>query len=209
MLDDDAFTMSNLAKLMSLHDIEVVAQTSAVEETMVQISLHNPDIVFVDVMMPIIDGPIAVALIKQRFPEARVIAMTTVNTHDSLKSMIDAGAIGYIMKGADPEEIRSLLMRAKAGDHVYSQGAVALLEQALPDSKPITNRLYDELSATQQRAVAMVIKGYSNEQIASELHLGLSAVKQHVRKSCEKYGVTTRVQLAVKAIREGVDPFTQ
>lgn len=209
MLDDDAFTMSNLAKLMSLYDIEVVAQTTAVEETMVQISLHNPDIVFVDVMMPIIDGPIAVALIKQRFPEARIIAMTTVNTHESLKSMIDAGAIGYIMKGADPEEIRSLLMRAKAGDHVYSQGAVALLEQALPDSKPITNRLYDELSATQQRAVSMVIKGYSNEEIASELNLGLSAVKQHVRKSCEKYGVTTRVQLAVKAIREGVDPFTQ
>lgn len=209
MLDDDAFTMSNLAKLLSLYDIEVVAQTTAVEETMVQISLHNPDVVFVDVMMPIIDGPIAVALIRQRYPEARIVAMTTVNTHESLKAMIDAGAIGYIMKSADPEEVRTLLVRAKAGDHVYSQGAVALLEQALPETKPPANRLFDELSATQQRAVCMVIKGYSNEQIANELHLGLSAVKQHVRKSCEKYRVTTRVQLAVKAIREGVDPFTQ
>lgn len=209
MLDDDAFTMSNLAKLMSLYDIKVVAQTTAVEETMIQISLLEPDIVFVDVMMPIIDGPIAVALIKQRFPEARVIAMTTVNTHESLKQMIDAGAMGYIMKSADPEEIRTLLTRAISGDHVYSQGAVALLEEALQDTKPPENRLYDELSAIQQRAVAMVILGYSNEQIATDLHMGLSAVKQHVRKSCEKYGVTTRVQLAVKAIREGVDPFTQ
>ncbi len=208
MLDDDDFIMQSMAKLLSLYDINVVAQTTSVEDTINQISRQSPDIVFVDVMMPIIDGPIAVALIKQRFPDTRIIAMTTLNSQEALKSMIDAGVMGYIMKGADPEEISNLLDRAMSGDRVYSQGAVALMEQSLPDIRDKDARIYNTLSATQQRVVRMVIKGYSNEQIASELHLGLSAVKQHVRKSCEKYGVTTRVQLAVTAIREGVDPFT-
>lgn len=207
MLDDDEFIMQGMAKLLSLYDINVLAQTTSVEDTIAQINRQKPDIVFVDVMMPIIDGPIAVALIKQRFPNARVIAMTTLNSHEALKAMLDAGVIGYIMKSAEPEEIQTLLQRAIAGDHVYSQGAVALMEQSLPEIRGKHAGVFNTLSATQQRVVHMVIKGFSNEQIATELNLGLSAVKQHVRKSCEKYGVSTRVQLAVTAIREGVDPF--
>ncbi|WP_336249421.1 response regulator transcription factor [Stomatohabitans albus] len=207
MLVKDHSETSSLGATLSEQDIHIVAQVRSAKEANQGIRTHHPDIVFVEMNLAITTGPAAVSLIKTAHPDTCVVAWSSEVSHQSLGQMIQAGASGYIVTTTSPEEIRALLERAIKGEHVYSQDVVTLLERALPPIQYHDQNCYRKLKPNEREAVDLIILGLSNDEIAAYVGNTASWVKQRVRNACKQYGVDTRVELAVAALREGVDPF--
>lgn len=207
MLDSEPNSPSALIDILAALNVHVVTRDASLGIVRAGIAKHDPDVVFVDVNAPNVGGPEATRQIKRQFPDAKVIALSEYGSCQMMKNMLDAGACGLIFKTADPYAVRTLIERAKLGDQVYCQGAVLLLEQALPTPFPKDRRIYYSLKDEHQQVVDLIILGLTSHQIAEYLETTDSKVKQRVRAACRKYRVDSRVELAVAALREGVDPY--
>lgn len=207
MLDSDPNSPSALIDILAALNVHVVTRDASLGIVRAGIAKHNPDVVFVDVNAPNVGGAEATRQIKRQFPDAKVIALSEYGSCHTMKTMLDAGACGLIFKSADPYGVRTLIERAKLGDQVYCQGAVSLLEQALPTPLPKDRRIYYSLKDEHQQVVDLIIIGLTSSEIADHLQTTDSKVKQWVRAACRKYRVDSRVELAVAALREGVDPY--
>lgn len=207
MLDSEPNTPSALIDILAAINVHVVTRDASLGMVRAGIANHQPDAVFVDVNAPNVGGPEAARQIKRQFPDAKVIALDDYGSCQTMKAMLDAGACGYIFRSADPYAVRTLIERAKLGEQVYCQGAVMLLEQALPTPFPKDRRIYYSLKDEHQQVVDLIIIGLSSNQIAEHLGTTDSRIKQRVRAACKKYRVDSRVELAVAALREGVDPY--
>lgn len=207
MLDSEPNSSSALIDILAALNVRVVTRDASLGIVRAGIAKYDPDVVFVDVNAPNVGGPEATRQIKRQFPDARVIGLSEYGSYQTMKRMLDAGACGLIFRSADPYAVRTLIERAKLGDQVYCQGAVLLLEQALPTPFPKDRRVYHSLKEEHQEVVDLIIIGLTSSQIAEHLETSDSKVKQRVRAACRKYRVDSRVELAVAALREGVDPY--
>ena len=208
MLDSEPLAESKLIDILAVLNVHVVARESALGIVRQAIAEYEPDVVFVDVNAPNVGGPDAVRQIKRQFPDAKVIGITDYGSCQMMKDMVDAGTCGYIFRSADPYAVRTLIERAKVGDQVYCQGALLMLEQALPSPVPKDRRHYCNLKEEQREVVDLVILGLTSTEIAECLDITTTKVKQRVRAACRGYKVDSRVELVVAALREGVDPYS-
>lgn len=206
IVDDHAVVREGLRAFLDLQDgFDVVGEAGDGDEAIAAAERLRPDVVLMDLVMPRRDGVAAMRVLRERTPAARVIVLTSFLDEDKLLPALRAGAAGYLLKNAQPEELERAVRAAHAGEAVLDPVVAARLVEALAsggDDQPI-----DRLTPREREVLELIARGYPNKRIARELELAEKTVKTHVGHVLGKLGVTDRTQAAVIAVRAGlVDP---
>jgi DNA-binding NarL/FixJ family response regulator len=181
-------------------ELEIVGEASNGDEALKMTLRLHPDVVLMDLLMPVMDGISATIAIRRDAPDTEVVALTSVLEDSSVVDAVRAGAIGYLLKDTEAYELRRAIKAAAAGQVQLSPLVAARLlrEVRTPEKthEPLTDRETDVL-----RLMAV---GKSNKEIAQSLNIGEQTVKTHVSHILDKLGVSSRTQAALYAIRIGL-----
>jgi two-component system, NarL family, response regulator LiaR len=201
IVDDHSVVREGLRMfLASDSDLEVVGEAADGAEAVRMAELLSPDLVLMDLLMPVMDGITATAIIRQKMPDTEVVALTSVLADESVISAVRAGAIGYLLKDTEGSELRRAIKAAAAGKVELSPSAAAhlLREIRVPEKQAMT------LTERETAVLQLLALGSSNKEIAQALTITDQTVKSHVSHILTKLGVTSRTQAALYAIRSGL-----
>ena len=198
--DDHGVVRQGLRMFLELSDdFEVVGEAADGEQAVRLAAELQPDVVLMDLLMPVMDGIAAIAAIRAAQPDVEVIALTSVLEDASVVGAVRAGAIGYLLKDIDGNELRRAVRAAAAGQVQLAPAAASRLMNELrqPEQPPtLTTRETDVLK--------LVAAGRSNKEIGSALEIGERTVKTHVSSVMGKLGVQSRTQAALYAVHAGL-----
>lgn len=200
LVDDHAVVRQGLKMFLGLDpDLEVVGEAENGQEAVRLTRELSPDVVLMDLLMPVMDGIAAIAAIRRDFPDTEVIALTSVLEDEAVMKAMRAGAIGYLLKDTQAEELRRAIKAAAAGQVQLSPQAAARLmrEVRAPDSP-------EKLTERETDVLRLLALGRANKEIALELNIGEKTVKTHVSAILRKLGVPSRTQAALHAVRIGL-----
>jgi len=202
LVDDHSVVRQGLQMFLDLDpELEVVGEAANGAEGVEKAKALRPDVVLMDLLMPVMDGIDATGIIRKELPEVEVIALTSVLDDSSVFGAVRAGAIGYLLKDTEAEELNRAIKAAAAGQVQLSPAAAARLvrEVRAPESPEVlTEREIDVLK--------LIARGMSNKEIALDLSIGEKTVKTHVSNILGKLGVLSRTQAALQAVRMGLVP---
>jgi DNA-binding NarL/FixJ family response regulator len=208
LVDDDPLVRSALALMIGGQaDIEVIGEAANGAEGLARCASDRPDVVLMDIRMPVMDGLEATRQLHARPQPPRVIVLTTFDADDYVTGAIAAGADGFVLKDTPPAEIVAAIRRVADGEPMLSPSATAsLIRQIRTDNAANGNgndregQALARLASLTEREheVALAIgRGLSNAEIARELFLSVPTVKAHVGRLFDKLGTTNRVQIAI------------
>jgi two-component system, NarL family, response regulator LiaR len=181
-------------------ELEIIGEAQdGAEAVKLAIELH-PDVVLMDILMPVMDGIKATAAIRQSLPDTEVIALTSVLGDNSVIDAVRAGAIGYLLKDTDANELRRAIKAAAAGKVQLSPEVAARLMREV--RTPTETR--ESLTDREIEVLKLLGQGKSNRDISQALFIGEQTVKTHVSHILDKLGVPSRTQAALYAIRSGL-----
>jgi NarL family two-component system response regulator LiaR len=179
--------------------MEVVGEAADGAEALRLARELKPDVVLMDMLMPVMDGIAATAQIRIDLPETEVIALTSVLEDSAVIGAVKAGAIGYLLKDAEPEELLSAIRAAAAGQvHLTPKAAARLVREVRGPDNP------QPLSAREIDVLRLLAAGKANKEIAAVLTIGEATVKTHVSNILQKLGVQSRTQAALYAAQNGL-----
>lgn len=198
--DDHAVVRSGLAQLLSsLDDVELVGAAGDGEEAVALCAELAPDVVLMDLEMPRLDGIEATRRIRTAHPDAAVVVLTSFSDRDRILRALDAGAAGYLLKDAEPDELARAIRAAARGDAPLDPKAARALLSARAQTSPL-----DALSEREREVLSMVAEGLPNKLIARRLEISEKTVKTHLTSVFRTIGVTDRTQAALWAERNGL-----
>ena len=200
IVDDHSVVRQGLQMFLTLDpDIEVVGEADNGEEALHRARDLQPDVILMDLLMPKMDGIAAITAIRRELPDIEIIALTSVLEDASVVGAVKAGAIGYLLKDTQADELCRAIKAAAAGQVQLSPQAAARLmrEVKLPDSP-------ESLTERETEVLQLIGKGLSNKEIARELNIGEKTVKTHVSSVLSKLGVLSRTQAALHAVKIGL-----
>ncbi len=180
-------------------ELEVVGEAQDGAEALRLARQLQPDVVLMDLVMPVMDGIAATAAIRQELPETEVLALTSVLEDASVVGAVRAGAIGYLLKDTNAPELCRAIKAAAAGQVQLTPKAAARLMQAVNAPKNP-----EALTERETEVLRLVAQGQANKQIAASLHIAEKTVKIHVSNILSKLGVQSRTQATLYAIRSGI-----
>lgn len=203
--DDQRVVREGLATIVgSLGGFRVVATAVDGAEAVALAGEHRPDVVLMDLRMPVMDGVAATASLRDRLPETRVVVLTTYADEESVLGALEAGAVGYLTKDARREDIGRAISAAASGQAVLDQAAHARLLQAARSRPVRPASLPDGLTEREAEVLGLIGEGCSNAEIAARLYVGEATVKTHVNRIFAKTGSRDRAQAAAYAHRHGL-----
>jgi DNA-binding NarL/FixJ family response regulator len=182
--------------------IEVAGEAGDGEEALEAAERLRPDVVLMDLVMPRLDGLGAMRTLRERVPGARVIVLTSFLDDDKLLPALRAGAAGYLLKNAEPQELARAVRAAHAGEALLDPVVAARLVEALGEGAG--EQPLDRLTPREREVLQLIGRGFPNKRIALELRLSEKTVKTHVSHLLAKLDVTDRTQAAVIAVRAGL-----
>jgi DNA-binding NarL/FixJ family response regulator len=209
LADDQALVRSGLrALLANSDDIQVVGEASDGREAVAVVSRTQPDVVLMDVRMPGVDGIAATQRITadQRLSEVAIIMLTTFDEDDQIFAAIRAGASGYLLKDAEPDDLREAIRVVASGDALLSASVTRKVMEGIvsgPVGVADRGRL-TELTEREREVLARVGRGLSNEEIAAEIHISPATARTYVSRILTKLGARDRAQLVVIAYDTGL-----
>jgi NarL family two-component system response regulator LiaR len=201
LVDDHAVVRSGLgAFLLAFDDLDLVGEAGSGEEAVRLCDQLAPDIVLMDLIMPGMDGVGATRVIREKHPEIQVIALTSFKEKELVEGVLEAGAIGYLLKNVSADELAGAIREAYVGRPTLAPEAAQALIQAQrqpPDlGFDLTDRELDVL--------ALLVQGLSNPEIAERLVVSRSTVKFHVSNVLSKLGVASRTEAVAVALQHGL-----
>ncbi|MDH6181975.1 DNA-binding NarL/FixJ family response regulator [Microbacteriaceae bacterium SG_E_30_P1] len=198
VVDDHPIVRAGIVSLLdSADDIDVIGEAADGLEAVTLAATLEPDLVLMDLRMPELDGDEATSRILAAQPGVRVIVLTTYESDASILTAIEAGASGYLLKAAPPEEIVAGIRSVARGDVALAPSIAASLVRGM--SRPTVT-----LSARETEVLRHVADGRSNREIAAQLHLSEATVKTHLIHAFEKLGVGDRTRAVTKAMELGL-----
>ena len=200
LVDDHAVVRRGLLGFFELlDDLEVVGEAEDGRRAVELVEELMPDVVLMDLLMPVMDGIAATAEIKARFPDVEVVALTSFIEEERVTAALEAGATGYLLKDADADDVAIAVRRAHAGEvHLDPQVARMLANRIrtrrddAPPHEPLTER--------EREVLALVAKGHSNKEIATLLDITERTARTHVSNILGKLDLASRTQAALWAI---------
>jgi DNA-binding NarL/FixJ family response regulator len=197
--DDHRVVRVGLEQLLAtFHDVELVGSAPGGAEAVAICTAERPDVLVLDLSMPEVDGIEVTRRLREASPDTRVIVFTSFSDRDRILEALDAGAIGYLLKDAEPEEIHAAIGAAARGEAPLAPKAAAEL-LAAHRSRPEA----PELSPREREVLRLVVDGLANKQIARRLGISEKTVKGHLTNLFQRIGVADRTQAALWAERTG------
>jgi DNA-binding NarL/FixJ family response regulator len=193
VVDDHKVVRKGLRTFISVNDdLELVGEAGNGEEAIDQVAAVHPDVVLMDLKIPVMDGPTAIEHIRERFPDVQVVALTSFEDESLARRALEAGAIGYLFKDAEEDELIAAIRLAGEGRGVVAPEAIRALIERSSDGYEV--RLTDR----EQEILGLVARGLTNPQIS------VSTVNFHVHNILDKLGAKTRTEAVTIAAREGL-----
>lgn len=202
LVDDHSVVLEGLRMFLGRDpELTVVGEAANGQEAIELARQLRPDVVLMDLLMPVLDGIAATATIRKELPETEVVALTSVLESAAVVGAVKAGAIGYLLKDTQAPELRRVIKAAAAGQVQLSPQASAYLAREMQSDgsmEPLTER--------EMEVLRLLSQGESNKEIAAHLQVVEDTVKTHMRHILAKLGVQSRTQAVVRAISLGLVP---
>ncbi|MCC6499648.1 MAG: response regulator transcription factor [Anaerolineales bacterium] len=206
LCDDQAVIRDGLEMLLTLEkDMQVVGSASDGAEALELAAQKRPDLILMDLKMPGVNGIEATRQLRAKFPEIKILVLTTYDDDEWLFDAIRAGASGYLLKDTPRQKIIEAI-RGTLDGKSFLDPVVAgkLMNQVVSNQKQPASILAEKLTERELDVLRLLAKGFPNSEIASQLHLSEGTVRNHVSAILEKLGVSDRTQAAVIAIQHGL-----
>ncbi len=209
LVDDQALFREALATLLSVRgEVDVVGQAGDGREALEQAAALQPDVVLMDLHMPVLDGIAATRRLRVEQPGTRVLALTTFDDDEDVFAALRAGAVGYLLKDVSGDRLVEALLAAARGESVLQPSVAARVVArvaALPDDGPRRPQpLVVPLSDRELAVLGLLAEGGSNREIAAALFLAEGTVKNHVTNVLAKLGARDRTQAALRGRALGI-----
>lgn len=213
-MDDQPLMLEALKSFFSAEPgFDVIGTASNGREAVERCLVSDPDVVLMDMKMPVMDGIEATREITSRSPRSKVLALTTFSTLEFVVPALRAGAAGYLVKDARPDEIITAVHQVLDNEIALSPAIARALADnviSVPDqqqARSADDALRSLLTDREMETVTLLAQGLSNREIAEQMHVSEGSVKAYLGRVCEKFGVRDRVQALIKAYQSGlVDP---
>jgi DNA-binding NarL/FixJ family response regulator len=210
LVDDQALFREGLKTLLSVHkDIQVVGQACNGQEAVQVAAQVRPDVVLMDVRMPVLDGVGATRLLKKAMPQCRVIVLTTFDDDEYIFDALRTGAAGYLLKDVASARLVEAIRATARGESILEPSVAAKViaeftrvSSMVPSTQ--MEQLVEPLSERELEILAWIARGSSNKEIAGQLFIAEGTVKNHVTHILGKLGVRDRTQAALKARELGL-----
>ena len=210
LVDDQVLFREGLETLLSVHkDIQVVGNAGNGQEA-VEIAIQiRPDVVLMDVRMPVLDGVRATSLLKESLPQCRVIVLTTFDDDEYIFDALRSGAVGYLLKDVDSTQLVEAIRAVARGESILEPSVAAkVIAEFSRVSSMIPSvqmeQLVEPLSERELEILVLIARGASNKEIANQLYITEGTVKNHITHILSKLGVRDRTQAAIKAKELGL-----
>jgi NarL family two-component system response regulator LiaR len=206
VVDDQNIVRKGIRALVEqVDDMDVIGEASNGEEAVAEAKRLNPDVILMDLMMPKMDGITAIREIQASQSPARIIALTSFVTEDKVFPAIKAGAMGYLLKDSEPEDLITAIRKVNRGEPslhpIVAKMVLEEISQPAQREQPLTP---DPLTGREVDIIRLVAQGLSNRQIAEQLVIGEATVRTHVGNVLNKLHLANRVQATLYALREGL-----
>ena len=201
LVDDHMMVRRGLATLLKVFDDLELAGEAEDGEAAVQLCAKAlPDVILMDMVMPVMDGAAATRVIRQKFPQVQVIALTSFKEGELIKNALEAGAIGYLLKDVSADDLVRAIRAAYSGRATLSPEAAQILVETA--NQPPAPGL--DLTAREREVLLLMIEGLNNTQIAGRLTISPSTIKSHVSNILSKLGVASRTEAVTLALRNKI-----
>ncbi len=201
LVDDHTMVRRGLATFLKVYsDMQLVGEAESGEAAIQLCAEALPDVILMDMSMPVMDGATATRAIRQKYPHVQILALTSFKEGKIIKSALEAGAIGYLLKDVSADDLARAIRAAHAGRATLSpEAAQALVETA---NQPPAPGL--DLTEREREVLSLMIEGLNNTQIAGRLVVSPSTIKSHVSSILSKLGVASRTEAVTLALRNQI-----
>lgn len=186
--------------LFTFDDIVVVGEAGNGSETLARCDETNPDVILMDVVMPGMNGVDTTRAVLKRYPQVKIIMLTSFPNQDLVQETLEAGAVGFLLKDAPIDTLGDAIRSAHAGHSTLAPEAT----QALIKNKSRPPKLGHDLSPREREVLTLVVEGLSNEEIAERLVISVNTVRKHVSACMSKLEAANRAQVAAQAVRHQI-----
>ena len=196
LVDDHFVVRSGLAASLELEDdLKVVAEADKGEDAVEAFRKHRPGLVMMDLQLPGIGGVEATQRLLEVEPDARVLIFSTFARDDEVQAALEAGALGYLRKSAERDELLEAVRTVAGGERYLAEGLAQRLESLL---------LGPTITLREREILALIAQGCANKEIAAQLGIAEDTVKRHISNIFNKFEVNDRAQATAEAIRRGI-----
>jgi NarL family two-component system response regulator LiaR len=201
LVDDHNVVRSGLATFLKAYDdLELVGEAKNGLESLNLCHIKKPDVILMDLMMPEMDGIAATRAILAKYPEIKILAMTSFEEEELVQGVLAAGAMGYLLKNVTSDELAKAIRDAVSGRSTLSpEAATALIHATRPTKQPSF-----DLTDREMQVLNLVVQGQSNQQIADALVITLATVKAHISSILSKLQVSSRAEAIAYAIKHNI-----
>lgn len=206
LADDHTVFRQGLKSLLTLEeDIKVVSEAANGKEAVDYANQLHPDVIIMDINMPILNGLEATKQIKKEQPKIKIVILTSQGDDKSVFSLIEAGADGYLLKDVAAENLVNAIRDVNDGKSIlHPEVTQKLLTRFVSSGEPEKQKPGDLLTEREIEVLKALSKGYSNQQIAEELYISQRTVQNHLHNIYNKLGINGRTEAVIYAIQEGI-----
>ena len=196
VVDDHQVVRQGLVALINTEPgLMTVAEASDGQQAVEMFRQHQPDITLMDLRLPVMGGVDATRIIRQEFPTARIIVLTTYDGDEDIYRALKAGAQGYLLKGVSFDDLLDAIRTVYAGARRIPAAVAERLAERMAGQ---------ELTGRELQVLELIVKGRSNKEISTELSISEATVKSHINSLLSKLGVNDRTQAATSALQRGI-----
>lgn len=203
LVDDHTILRSGLASFFQLApEFELVAELSNGKEAVEKAGALNPDVILMDLYMPVMDGFTATQLIHKEQPQIPILVLTSTVEDELIQKALQLGAVGYLLKNTDTDQLKEAILTVYRGESYLVAEAAQLVMRRVAERE--RTQLGQDLTRRERDVLRLVVKGFSNQQIADDLAVSLPTVKFHVGNILSKLHVRSRTEAVVTALEHNL-----